>query len=69
MLAPMPSHRDLIGSAEACSILGIHGSTLGRWVKAGRIAPVHQNPGANGAMLFDRADVERLAAEYSEQPA
>jgi excisionase family DNA binding protein len=69
MLAPMPSTRDLIGSAEACQILGIHGSTLGRWVKAGRITPVTQLPGTNGAMLFARADVERLAAVYSEQPA
>jgi predicted site-specific integrase-resolvase len=69
MLAPMPPTRDLIGSAEACQILGIHGSTLGRWVKAGRIAPVTQLPGANGAMLFSRSDVLRLAAEYSEQPA
>jgi predicted site-specific integrase-resolvase len=65
----MQSTRDLIGSAEACQILNIHGSTLGRWVKAGRITPVYQNPGTNGAMLFARADVLRLAAEYSEQPA
>ncbi|MDP9222276.1 MAG: helix-turn-helix domain-containing protein [Actinomycetota bacterium] len=65
----MPSTRDYIGSAEACTILGVHGSTLGRWVKAGRITPVTQLPGANGAMLFARADVLRLAAEYSEASA
>jgi predicted site-specific integrase-resolvase len=64
-----PSTRDLIGSAEACQILGIHGSTLGRWVKIGRITPVTQLPGTNGAMVFARVDVLRLAAEYSEQPA
>lgn len=52
---------DLIGSADACRILRIDRSTLSRWVAAGRIAPVHRLPGATGALLFSRADVEALA--------
>jgi len=52
---------DLIGSAEACTILHVDRSTLSRWVAAGRLAPVHRLPGATGALLFSRAEVEALA--------
>ena len=55
---------DLIGSAEACELLGdIDRSTLSRWVALGKIKPVKRLPGATGAMLFKRRDVERLARE------
>ena len=57
---------DLIGSAEACRILGdISRSTLTRWVESGRITPAYRLPGENGAVLFTRAEVERVAAERS----
>ena len=49
-----------IGSREACQILFIDKSTLSRWVLMGRITPIHQNPGKNGAMIFARNDVEAL---------
>lgn len=53
---------DLIGSAEACSLLGdIDRSTLTRWVQLGRIEPAMRLPGPNGAYLFRRADIEALA--------
>lgn len=57
---------DLIGSAEACQILGINRSTLTRWVATDRITYWVKLPGETGAMLFDRAVVETLAAETDE---
>lgn len=58
-----PTTETLIGSAEACDVLGIDRSTLSRWVALGHIAPALRLPGQTGAHLFDRADVERLARE------
>ena len=52
-----------IGSAEACALLGINRSTLVRMVKGDRLTPAMKLPGASGAYVFDRADVEALAAE------
>lgn len=63
MLSLMPTGTDLIGSAEACRILEVHPATVGRWVDSGRLTPAHKLPGKNGAYLFNRADVERLASE------
>lgn len=58
---------DLIGSAEACELLGgIDRSTLSRWVAFGKLAPAQQLPGRNGAFLFRRADVEALATETTK---
>jgi predicted site-specific integrase-resolvase len=55
---------DLIGSAEACSILGdIDRGTLVRWIAAGKIAYVTKLPGGTGAYVFDRAEVERVKRE------
>jgi predicted site-specific integrase-resolvase len=59
----MPPTNDLIGSAEACELLGgIDRSTLSRWVAFGKLTPAQQLPGRNGAFLFRRTDVEALAA-------
>jgi len=59
---------DLIGSAEACVLLGnIHRSTLTRWVKAGRLHSAVQLPGRNGQLLFERATVLALLALLSER--
>lgn len=52
-----------IGSAEACELLGVNRSTLVRMVKGDRLTPAMKLPGASGAYVFDRADVEALAAE------
>lgn len=54
---------DIIGSTEACRILGIDKATLSRWVKSERIASVHKLPGRNGAYLFNRFDIEALATQ------
>jgi len=51
----------LIGAAEACRILGIDRSTLSRRIRDGKLAPLAQLDGPNGAFVFDRTDVEGLA--------
>jgi excisionase family DNA binding protein len=53
---------DLIGSAEACQLLGIDRATLSRWVADKRITPAHALPGRTGARLFHRRDITDLAA-------
>lgn len=58
----MPS--DLLATIEAAEIIGVERSTLSRWVALGRMTVAHQLPGKNGAVLFERAEVERVAAEY-----
>ncbi|MDP9394382.1 MAG: helix-turn-helix domain-containing protein [Actinomycetota bacterium] len=55
-----PAPDDLIGSAVACDLLNIDRSTLSRWVSAGKLAPALRLPGATGAFLFKREDVEAL---------
>lgn len=55
----------LIGSREACRILGIDRATLSRWVRSGRIHPVTRvcdKP--NGAFLFRASDVRALSASH-----
>jgi len=59
----MATHDALIGSAEACRLLGVSRATLVRSVHAGKITPAQQLPGQSGAYLFTRAEVERVAAE------
>lgn len=51
---------NLVASAEVCAELNMDRSTLSRWVSAGKIAPAMKMPGRNGAMLFNRSDIERL---------
>lgn len=53
---------DLIGTTEAVTILKVDKATLTRWVKAGKVHPVTKLPRKNGAYLFNRADIENLAA-------
>ena len=50
-------------------MLGVHRATFLRWVADGVIEPVHQLPGANGAYLFERAAVQRLAEAKVKAPA
>jgi hypothetical protein len=55
---------DLIGSAEACEILGgIDRATLVRRIARGELATVTKLPGPSGVWLFDRAEVLRHKAE------
>lgn len=65
--APEPrliSPGDLIGAAEAARLLGITvRSTLIRRVEAGRIPYLAQLDGPGGPYVFDRHDIEALAAQ------
>lgn len=54
---------DAVTTAEAATILGVHLRTIHRWVDTGRLTPLVKAPGLRGAFIFDRASVERLAAE------
>ena len=60
----MPTPPDLIGTTEAARILGKSPRTVHRLVAAGRLTPAITAPGGfAGAYLFDRRDVEALAAD------
>lgn len=67
MITVMPKTATQITASETCRIIGISRSTLTYWMLTGKIAPAGQigSPGQSRplAHLFDRADVERLAAE------
>ena len=52
---------DLITTKQACDILHVDKSTLGRWRTSGRITPAYTPPTANGAILWNRDDIEALA--------
>ena len=58
----MPKNR-LIPTAEAAEILGVHARTVHRMVEQGRLFPSLKIAGRTGAYLFERAEVERAAAE------
>ena len=56
-------NESLIGTAEAATLLGVDKATITRWAQSGRLpiaARVSASP--NAAMLFRRADVERVKA-------
>ena len=67
----MATSPDLISATEACELIGIDRSTLTRWMDRGKIAPAFRlpTPGGRGAVLFARADVERLRDEYAGSAA
>lgn len=69
MLSHMETGTDLVGSSESCRILDVHPATLTRWVAGGTLTPAHKLPGKNGAFLFHRADIERIAEEKRAQAA
>jgi hypothetical protein len=61
---------DLIGSAEACQLLGgIDRATLVRRIARGELKTVAKLPGLNGQWLFDRAEVLRHKAELEKAKA
>lgn len=61
---------DLIGSAEACEILGdIDRATLVRRIARGELKTVTKMPGSAGPWVFDRAEVLRHKAEVDAKKA
>lgn len=54
---------DLIGTAEVTRILGCDKATVLRRIEAGKLVPALKLPGVNGAYLYHRSQVLKLAAE------
>ena len=59
----------LLPTSEVARRLGVSVWTVHRWTDAGRIAPALKAPGLRGALLFDEAEVERVAAEIEAEAA
>lgn len=53
---------DLIGTTDAAKRLGVDRTTFFRWMQLGKITPAIKMPGKTGALLFNVADVDALAA-------
>lgn len=51
---------DLITTAEAAQVLGVHVATISRMVASGRLTPAVKVPGKRGAFLFRPEDVDAL---------
>ncbi|MDQ1202825.1 helix-turn-helix domain-containing protein [Rhodococcus sp. SORGH_AS_0303] len=58
----MTDYSDVINAREAARILGLTKSTLQRRIAAG-VVPCRKLPGRLGQFVFDRAEIEHLAAE------
>lgn len=56
---------DEITTAEACDILNRHPSWVSRKVRSEELTPTRKLAGKRGAFLFNRADVEALAARLA----
>lgn len=54
---------DLIPTAEAALILGVHIATVTRRAAAGDLPVAMKLPGETGAYLFNRADIEAAAGD------
>ena len=52
-----------VSAVEAAEILGIARRSLISRVEAGTVQAAHKLPGRTGAFLFDRAYIEKIAAE------
>lgn len=59
---------NIIGSKKTADILGVSIPTVTRWAKTGKLRAVHKEEGLRQPWLFDRRDVEALAAE-EKKPA
>lgn len=53
---------ELIGATDAARLLGLSRPGLHRRVKEGRLTPLG-TVGKRGTYVFDRAEIDRLAAE------
>lgn len=57
----------LVTTVQAAEITGKSWRTIIRLVERGQLTPAQKLPGLRGAFLFDRADVEALAAAEASQ--
>ena len=58
----MPTNQ-LVNVSEVADMLGISKRTVHQRIGAGRIAPIQKMPGQTGQYLFDRAYIEKIAAD------
>lgn len=56
------SNLDVIGATDAAKLLGVARSTIAARVQSGTLTPTAR-VGKRGTFVFDRAEIERLAAE------
>jgi excisionase family DNA binding protein len=56
-----------ITTTEVAELLGIARSTVRQRVDNGKLVPIGQLPGRNGAYLFDAEQIEALAAERTAE--
>ena len=57
---------ELLTTREVARLLGIARQTVVRRVEAGRLTPAYRAPNENGMFLFNRAEIEALAAKERE---
>lgn len=71
MTTPPEPGDELLTVEQALAILEFSYNTLQRRIKAGRLRPANLNPALDRpkALLFRRADVERLLREGRRPPA
>lgn len=53
----------MLTTADTAALLGKSVRTVQYYVQIGRLVPILQGPGPNGAFFFDRATVEAPKAE------
>lgn len=56
----------LIPTTEAAEILAVSIATVNRWVRVGELTPAAKAPGLRGGNLFDRAEIDALAASQDQ---
>lgn len=61
-MSPAPNPDELLTSPQAGAILNRSARTVQRLADSGDLPVAQKLPGPNGAYLFRRADVERMAA-------
>jgi predicted site-specific integrase-resolvase len=64
---PRMQPTDLLGTTEAARIIDVDKATLTRWVAAGRVEAAVKLPKKNGAYLFTRSEVQRMADEVAAE--
>lgn len=62
----MPTTPDLIPTSEVAEIMGKSVRTVHRLIQSGDLKPALKIAGQSGAYLFNRSDVEALAAAPTE---
>jgi predicted site-specific integrase-resolvase len=62
----MDHQAGILTTGGAARILGVHGATVRRWRKAGKL---FGQAADNGTVLYLRSEVEQLAAERAQAKA